>query len=130
MDALAAMFLQQVVNQFLSVGLVKNTVMQIPVDIDVKESGGTAQAHGGSILLFDRCQIGEIEPLHRFPCVGRRRGYIESIILRHLFQFSQGLNLDDDVPGIIGKNLLYSHGHINTSENKNFHPGVPGWKQG
>src|SRR5690606_32369205 len=49
--------------------------------------------HGGPILLFNRSQIGQIDPLHSFGGILGRTRQLESVNGTQLIQFSKRLDL-------------------------------------
>ena len=56
----------ELVDQFLRAFLGQRSVFHIAPDIDVKEVRISADAHCRAVLIFDRAQITEIQPLNRF----------------------------------------------------------------
>ena len=50
----------KLVNQLLCPRLVQHPPVQIPLDINVQEGGGTAQRGGCSVVLLNACQVGQV----------------------------------------------------------------------
>ena len=72
-------FNYEVVDEFLRLRFGQNAFFEIAFNIDVEEFGDAADRVGGAVLLFDRAEIAEIEPLNRFARVRRRLGDIVAV---------------------------------------------------
>src|SRR5690606_5314634 len=73
--------------------LVQRAFRQIALDIDIQEAGGPTQTHRSAILLLNRGQIPEVQPLNGFTRRIRRLGDDEAIGGSHLLQFTVRANL-------------------------------------
>ncbi|MPM85966.1 hypothetical protein SDC9_133049 [bioreactor metagenome] len=67
-----AQFHHEVVDYLLRAALVKQPARDITFKIDIEEGRDAADGHRRAVLLLDRAEIGEIEPLHRLARVRRR----------------------------------------------------------
>ena len=83
----------EVVDEFLRLLFGEDAPIQIPLDIDVQEGGGAAQAHGGAVLFLDGGQVAEVQPLHRFLGVLSRLRNIKAVDLAQFFQIVEGVDL-------------------------------------
>ena len=81
------------INKLLSFHLRKYTLVQISLNIDVKERGHSAYAHSGAVLGLDSRQISKVKPLHGLSCVLSRSGNIKAIELCHLLHSIESLDL-------------------------------------
>ena len=79
----------KVVYEFLNLFFCISSFRQISLRIDVQEGGNSADGHGGSIFLFDACQICKVGPLNRLSDVSCRLGNVVSISLGHFLYFFQ-----------------------------------------
>ncbi|MNP25087.1 hypothetical protein D3C76_1178800 [compost metagenome] len=85
------------IDQFLRFLLRKPSRFQIAGDIDVEKRGGAAQAHCRPVLLLDRGQIPEIQPLKGFLRGGGRLGNIVAVTCGHFAQFPKRADLLRDL---------------------------------
>ncbi|CQF64883.1 Uncharacterised protein [Salmonella enterica subsp. enterica serovar Typhimurium str. DT104] len=79
----------EMVDQFLRLLLCQKARVEIALNVDIKERGGSSQRHCTAILRFYRRQISEVEPLYRFLRVPRRAGDIVAVFRRHLLHLQQ-----------------------------------------
>ena len=86
-------FHDEVVDKFLNLLLREDSVLQVAFRITVEEGGDPSDGHRRAVLLLDRRQIREIEPLNRLSGVFRRTGDVESVLRRHLLKLFQGFDL-------------------------------------
>ena len=71
----------EVVDELLDLLLGEGTVLEVALSVDVDEGGGTADGHGGAVLLLDGSQVGEVHPLDGLLGVGSRAGDVEAVEL-------------------------------------------------
>ena len=95
------------VYKFLRLEFGEQAFLYVTFDIDIEESGVSADAHRRAVLIFDRSEIAEIKPLNRFLRVFRGAGNIETVFQSHLFQRFQSLYLLRDFLSVA--NLIGNH---------------------
>ena len=83
----------EVVDVFLSLFFSQSAVVQITLNVDVQECGGTAEAHCCTVLILDSTQICKVCPLDCFLCIGSRNRNIIAVLLCHVLQSLQSLDL-------------------------------------
>ena len=71
------------VYKLLSFFFSKCTVLQISLNIDIKEGRNTSNTHCCTVLSFDCCQISEIQPLESFSCILCRLGNVIAVSFCH-----------------------------------------------
>ena len=64
-----AEFQHDVVDELLRLRLGERAAREVALDIDIEEGRDAPDAHRCAVLRLDRCEIGEVEPLHRLTCV-------------------------------------------------------------
>lgn len=87
---------QELIDQFLCFFFCNYTVFQISFNINIEESGCTAQRNGRSVVFFYPCQIRHIQKLYGFFGIFCRFADIHTIFHCHGFHFFQCLNLHAD----------------------------------
>src|ERR1051325_4134478 len=83
----------EVVNDLLRLSFRDRAPAQVAREVDVKEGGGAAQRHRRAVLLLDRREIPEVEPLHGFSRALGRKGDVEAVSGGHLLEFMKRANL-------------------------------------
>ncbi len=83
----------EVVDQLLGLLLGQESGLQVALEVDVQEGRGAAQRHGGAVLLLDRRQVGEVQPLDRLPAGAGRTGEVVPVGRGHLLELAQGPDL-------------------------------------
>ena len=83
----------QVVDDFLGLGLSQRTLTQIALEVNVPEGGQPTRGHGRAVLLFNGGKIGEVGPLNCLACVAGWRRDVVAVTGCHLFQFLQRADL-------------------------------------
>ena len=78
-------FHDKMIYKLLDLFFCESSICKIPLSIDIQESRGSAQRHGGAVLFFDSSQITKIQPLDSFPDIGRRPGNIEAVNMSQFF---------------------------------------------
>ena len=81
------------IHDLLNLALGAFAVLQIALGVDIEEGGHTTKAHCRAVLLFDRAQIAEVYPLHRFFEVLGGAGAVIAVFCRHHFQLFQRTDL-------------------------------------
>ena len=76
----------EMVHKLLDFFFCKGAILEIPLGVDIQESGGSSKRHGSAVLLLDCGQIAEIQPLNGLLNIGSRSGDIETIDISKLFQ--------------------------------------------
>ena len=85
------------VDELLSLLLCQDTLLQVSLDINVKECGNTSDTHCSSVLCLDRCKVSEVQPLNSLFCVCRRLGDIITVRLCHLLHSVERADLISDL---------------------------------
>src|SRR5690606_6740686 len=67
----------EVVDDLLRLGLGEHAGGYVPLEEDVEERRRAAEGHRRAVLLLDRAEVGEVEPLDGLPSVARRPGDVE-----------------------------------------------------
>ena len=75
----------EMIYKFLDLFLCKGSVLQISFGINIQKGGGASQGHGSAVLLFDGCQIAEVQPLNGFLHIGGRAGNVIAVNISQLF---------------------------------------------
>ncbi|MNZ84491.1 hypothetical protein D3C78_1032500 [compost metagenome] len=83
----------KMVINLLSFFLCQSAFVNIPFEIDIKEGGDASEAHRCAVLLFNRCQIAEVQPLHSLFRVLSGLGNIIAVCGGHPLQLIQRSNL-------------------------------------
>src|SRR5574344_1043241 len=76
-------FHHQMVYEFLSILFSKRTLLEVTLNIDIKECRYTTYRHGSTILCLDSCEIAKIKPLDSFAGIRGGIGNIKAITSRH-----------------------------------------------
>jgi hypothetical protein len=66
---------------------------EIPLEIDVEESGNPAERHRGAVHLLDGAQVAEVGPLHGLLGVRRGLADVAAVRRRHGLQIGKGAQL-------------------------------------
>ena len=98
----------EVVDVFLCLFLGQSTVVQVTLNVDVQECGSTAQAHCCAVLVLNRTQVCEVSPLDCFLSGGSRNRDVIAILLCHVLQSLQSLDLFCQF--FTQTDLLFGHG--------------------
>ena len=98
------------IDQLLCLFLSDGSIFQISLNINIKESGYTANTHSCSVLGLYSCQISKIQPLNCFFCSFCRFGNIVSIDFSHLLHLSKCLILSADLFSLTDH--IIGHGSI------------------
>ena len=78
-------FHDKMIYKLLDLSFCESSIRKIPLGIDIQESRGSAQRHGGAVLFFDSSQITKIQPLNSFPDIGCGPGNIEAVNMSQFF---------------------------------------------
>ena len=81
------------VDQLLCLRLGNGTILNVTLNINVKESRDTSNTHCGTVLRLNSCQITEVQPLNCLFGVSCRFGDIISVNLCHLFHSIKSFQL-------------------------------------
>ena len=81
------------VNQLLSLCLSQNAIGNITLNIDIQESGYTANTHGSTVLSLDSTQIAKVQPLYSLASILCRSGNIKAVGSCHFLQTVESTNL-------------------------------------
>ena len=100
----------EMIDQLLCLFLSDGSIFQISLNINIKESGYTANTHSCSVLGLYSCQISKIQPLNCFFCSFCRFGNIVSIDFSHLLHLSKCLILSADLFSLTDH--IIGHGSI------------------
>ena len=73
----------QLIHEFLRLGLSDSAAFQIALNINIKERADTTNGHGCAVLFFNGCQIAKVHPLYSLPGIFRRLADIKAITCRH-----------------------------------------------
>ncbi len=84
------------VNKLLRLFLGNRTVLEVALDVNVKECRDAADGHCGAVLRLDCGKVAEVQPLEGFLGVLCRLGDVKAVHCRHLLHLSQSLNLLGD----------------------------------
>ena len=87
----------EIVDDFLRAALVERALFQVALKVDVEEGGDAAEAHRRAVLLLDRREVGEVDPLHGLARVFRRAGDVVAVHFRHLLHVVQRRDLVRDL---------------------------------
>ena len=87
----------EIVDDFLRAALVERALFQVALKVDVEEGGDAAEAHRRAVLLLDRREVGEVDPLHGLARVFRRAGDVVAVHFRHLLHVVQRGDLVRDL---------------------------------
>ena len=98
------------VDQLLRLALGQGAVVEVALDINVKESGHAANGHGSAVLGLDGGQIAEVEPLDSLLGVGGRLGDVEAVGGSHLLHALEGRDLHGDLLALADD--LLGHGAV------------------
>ncbi len=93
----------EVVNNFLDLGLSHRAVLQFLFRVDIEEGGNTSERHRCAVLLFNNAEVAEVQPLNGLSEVSRSTRNIEAVALRHLRQFVQALDLLGDLFSLLDR---------------------------
>ena len=85
------------VHQLLGFLLGQQAFLQVTFDVHVQEAGSTTEGHGGTVLGLDRCQVGEVGPLHGFFGGLGRYGDVAAIFGGHHLHLGQSTVLLGDL---------------------------------
>ena len=88
----------EVVDQLLRLRLGERALGEVALEVDVEEGGGAAERHGRAVLLLDRGQVGEVQPLDRLPRGAGRAGDVVAVGRRHLLAARPGRGSARPVP--------------------------------
>ena len=83
----------ELVDQFLSTGLVQRAVVQIPLNVNVQEGSGAAQAGGSAVVFLHAGEIGHVQALHGVMGGLGGLGDVTAVALGHQSHFLQGADL-------------------------------------
>ena len=83
----------QVVDDFLSVGLGDLAGLQVALEVHVEEGGDAAERHCGAVLALDGSEVAHVGPLHCFLSGLRWAGQVKTILVTEVDQLLQGLDL-------------------------------------
>ena len=104
------------VNQFLSFGFRERAFGQVTLNVNIQESGDTADGHGGAVLRLDGSQVAEIEPLNSFASVLSRDGNVKAVVSGHFLHLHQGADLIGDfftlTDDLIGHDAAAAVSHV------------------
>ena len=78
-------FHDKMIYKLLDLSFCESSIRKIPLGIDIQESRGSAQRHGGAVLFFDSSQIAKIQPLNSFLDIGCGPGNIEAVNMSQFF---------------------------------------------
>ena len=105
-----------VVDELLCLTFGQDALVQIALDINVKEGGDAAHAHGGAVLGLDGGQIAEVQPLAGLLGVLGGLGDVVAVGLGHLLHALQGADLAGDLlaqtDDIVGHGAVAAVGKI------------------
>ena len=86
-------FHHHLVDHLLSLLLGDDTVLEVALDVDVKECRDTADRHGSTVLVLNGTQITEVGPLDSLASVGGGLCNVETVRSTHLLELLQGVDL-------------------------------------
>ena len=87
----------KVIDQFLYFFFCDDALIQISLEINIKEGRDTSYRHGCTILGLDGCQITKVKPLDRLFCILCRSGNVIAVNGCHLFHAFQCTDLLRDL---------------------------------
>ena len=87
----------EIVDDLLRAALVERALVQVALKVDVEKGGDAAEAHCRAVLLLNRREVGEVEPLHGLAGVFRRAGDVVAVGGRHLFHVAERRDLVRDL---------------------------------
>ena len=83
----------ELVDQLLRAGFVQRAVVQIPLDVNVQEGSGAAQAGGSAVVFLYTGEIGHVQALHSVMGGLGGLGDVTAVALGHQSHFLQGADL-------------------------------------
>ena len=83
----------ELVDQFLSAGLVQRAVVQIPLDVNIQEGSGAAQAGGSAVVFLHTGEIGHVQALHSVMGGLSGLGDVTAVALGHQGHLLQSADL-------------------------------------
>ena len=83
----------ELVDQFLSAGLVQRAVVQIPLDVNIQEGSGAAQAGGSAVVFLYTGEIGHVQALHSVMGGLGGPGDVTAVALGHQGHLLQSADL-------------------------------------
>ena len=83
----------EMVDHLLDLLLVVGPGGEVGLGVAVEEGGDAPDGHGGAVLLLDRREVGEVEPLDRLLHVARRARDVEAVCGGHRLQLVEGADL-------------------------------------
>ena len=85
------------VDELLRLRLGERAAREVALDVDIKEGRDAPDAHRCAVLRLDRCEVGEVEPLHRLACILRGLRDVKAVECRHLLHALQRTDLLRDL---------------------------------
>ena len=83
----------KIIHDLLRAALVKQSPRQVTLEINIEEGRNAPDGHRRAVLLLDRAEIGEIEPLYGLAGVRRRLGDVEAVKGGHLLELAEEIYL-------------------------------------
>ena len=83
----------ELVDQLLRAGFVQRAVVQIPLDVNIQEGSGAAQAGGSAVVFLHTGEIGHVQALHSVMGGLSGLGDVTAVALGHQGHFLQGTDL-------------------------------------
>ena len=97
----------EVVDDLLRLGLGDDAVSEVALGVDVQERGVAADGHGGAVLLLDRGEVAEVQPLHGLLERGGRAGDVEAVDLAKLRELLKGADLLSELLAVADGGLVH-----------------------
>ena len=98
------------VDQLLCLCLGEHTIFKVTLNVNIKESGDTADTHCSTVLGLNCGQISEVQPLNSLFCGLSRLGDIVAVRLSHNLHILQSLDLHGQLfsltDDVIGHNAI------------------------
>ena len=83
----------KVIDQLLSLRLSKSTLLEISLDVDIKECRYTTNGHSSTVLRLDSSQVTEVQPLNSFLSVASWLRDVIAVSCSHRLHLLQSLDL-------------------------------------